>query len=41
MKKTLLEKFCGNMAKRSYQTAVRSTYDLFPNPNKSKRKKKQ
>ncbi len=29
-----------NVAKRSYQYAVRSTYDLLPQTDKKKRKKK-
>lgn len=33
--------FCRNMSKRSFQYAVRSTYDLFPGQEvKSKREKK-
>lgn len=35
------QKFCKNMSKRSYQNMVRSTYDLFPDPNKKKKKKKK
>lgn len=35
------ERFCKNMTKRSYQNMVRSTYELFPDPNKKRKKKKK
>lgn len=31
--------FCKNMSKRSYQYAVRSTYDLLPKKKRSRKKK--